>query len=77
MRPVYISGSSDYIDKKQTDWHINEIGQDGMVIKLNFESPVYIARDERSDFLKVSFYNTGLFLVPVDENKQAVPNGYT
>ena len=48
-----------------------------MVIKLSFENPIYIARGEEPDLVRVSFYNTEFYLDPVGETKKAVPNGYT
>ena len=48
-----------------------------MVIKLDFDNPVYIARDELPDLLKVSFHNTEIFMPPKDPNKQPIPSGYT
>ena len=77
VRPTFIPGSSSYIDKQGATWWVQEVNEDGMVIKLAFDNPIYIARGELPDLFSVSFHNTEYWLIPDDERKKAIPSGFT
>ena len=77
VRLLFVPGSPYNLDKKATSWNITSIDQFGLKIKLFFKNPVYIAREELFDILKISFHNTEFYLIPEDESKSITPNGYT
>ena len=49
VRLVFIPGSPDNLDEKEVKWNITRVDEKGMLIKLMFKNPVYIARDELLD----------------------------
>ena len=64
VRINFVPGPSQYLDKKSAKWNITTIDEFGMSVKLFFENPVYVARDELLDLIKVSYHNTEFYMDP-------------
>ena len=77
VRLTFLPGSSYNLDKKSANWNVTTVDEYGMSINLKFDNPIYIARDELLDLLKVSFHNTEFYLNPVNETKRPPPSGYS
>ena len=71
-----IPGNDLYIDKKGYSWEIVRYDEKGIEFKFKFEHPKYISVED-PDTMLVRFYNTADYLMPVDEEKLPVPEGYT
>ena len=48
-----------------------------MLLSFDFANPLYISQDNLIDTVKISFRNTNLYMFPADEEKAAIPDGYT
>ena len=55
---------------------MTELNEDTISIKFYFDNPIYISAGDLEDKIKISFFNTPLFLIPEDSNKMAIPNGW-
>ena len=64
------------LDKKAFNWTIDVINEFQMFLSFNFENPLYISQDDLIDTVKISFWNTNLYMFPSDEEKAAIPDGY-
>ena len=71
-----IPGSAEYLDKKTFNWTLSELDEEKIEIRLIFDNPTYISAGDYEDIVKISFFNTPLYLVPDDPNKSAIPNGW-
>ena len=71
-----IPGSSENLEKKAFNWTIDVINEFQVLLSFKFEHPVYISMDDLIDTVKISFWNTNLYMFPADAEKAAIPDGY-
>ena len=72
-----IPGSSLNLDKKAFNWTIDVINELQILITFHFENPLYISQDDLIDTVKISFWNTNLYMFPENAEKAAIPDGYS
>ena len=41
-----------------------------------FENPLFVSQSDFPDDMKITFLNTPLYMVPEDEDKLPIPNGW-
>ena len=66
---------SEYIEKKTYSWQLQELDSDSLSIKFSFDYPEFISFGE-ADTMKIQLFNTDSWLIPTDESKQSLPDGY-
>jgi hypothetical protein len=71
-----VPGTAQDLDKKAFNWTVSELSGDKVAFDFTFENPEYISMGDRADYMNVVFRNTDVYLVPLDSEKGAVPDGY-
>ena len=66
IRVQMIPGSSRNLDKKSFNWTIDVINEYEILISFKFDNPLYISQDDLIDTVRISFWNTNLYMFPVD-----------
>ena len=77
IRIELIPGSALNLDMKSFNWTVEYFDENQMKIKFNFDHPMFISQGDLYDIIKVSFWNTNLFMFPKDTKKAPIPDGYS
>ena len=71
-----IPGSQRDIEKKSYNWTVQFVSGDSIEFKFDFEYPNYISMGDKADYISIKFFNTPLYQIPTDKEKNPVPNGW-
>lgn len=63
------------LEMKSFTWELLSYDENGFNLQINFEYPEYISFGGM-DTLKITFYNTYLYLAPKDETLGSIPDQY-
>ena len=77
IRIELIPGSALHLDMKSFNWTVEYFDENQMKLKFNFDHPMFISQGDLYDIIKVSFWNTNLFMFPKDTKKAPIPDGYS
>ena len=65
-----------YLPEKTYSWECNEMDSETLSFNFFFDKPPFISTDERPDTLMFTFTNTHLYMVPNDDSKEPIPDGW-
>lgn len=64
-------------ERRAFTWTIKNINEDGIEIDIKFDQPLFISLGEEPDTLITNFMRNDLFMLPVVEGKEILPNGFS
>ena len=70
-----VPGDDNYLDKKTFSWELSALNEKEIGLKFKFDHPIYISAGVL-DTMKITFYNTKVWISPVDDSKTSIPDGY-
>ena len=70
-----VPGSDSDLDYKTFDWTLESFTEQEIRLRLSFDYPSFISNG-LVDELYLEFHNTDTYLVPKNEGKEAIPDGY-
>lgn len=70
-----VPGDDNYLDKKTFTWKLYEYDGTKVGFTFDFDHPEYVSVGAL-DTMKITFFNTDIWLSPFDEQKTAITDGY-
>ena len=70
-----IPGDENYLDKKTFEWELSGYSEKEMSFKFKFAHPLFISVGAL-DTIKITFYNTEVWISPTDPSKLSVPDSF-
>lgn len=71
-----VPGDDNYLDKKNFTWSLSVYDETTVGLKFDFDFPAFISAGGKLDTMKITFFNTKVWISPIDERKLSIPDGY-